>query len=236
METSLSQPPTAGVVIPAYNESGNLHQMLTAVCATTWLKEIVVVDDGSTDTTFAVAESFAECDPRLVVIRLPANQGKAAALLTGVRVLHTDLVIFLDADLIGLTSLHLEQLRDLQTSGSHEMGIAVFHEPTFINLISVRLAPNYSGQRCLWRIEAEEALAPIADARYGVEAGLNIHAERQQWEVRRVAWYGVTHQLVWSKRRGLSSLMNRWQMYYQIWQVKKNNKSPGSRLSKIFGG
>jgi glycosyltransferase involved in cell wall biosynthesis len=224
------------VVIPAYNEADNLHQVLTTVCATAWLQEIIVVDDGSTDATFESATRFAECDPRLVVMRLPENQGKAAALLTGVRALHTDLVIFLDADLIGLRSLHLEQLRDLQISGSHEMGIAVFHEPTFINLISVRLAPNYSGQRCLWRLEAEEALTPLADARYGVEAGLNIHAEHQHWEVRRVAWYGVTHEIVWSKRRGLASLQNRWQMYYQIWQVKRNNRGRKSHLRKISEG
>jgi len=228
METSLSRSQTTGVVIPAYNEADNLHQVLTAGCATNWLKEIIVVDDGSTDATFEPAKRFAECDPRLVVMRLPENQGKAAAMLAGVRALHTDLVIFLDADLIGLTSFHLEQLRDLQVSGSREMGIAVFHGLNFINTVSLRLAPNYSGQRCLWRIEAEEALTPLAHARYGVEAGLNIHAKRHHWEIRKVAWYDVTHQIVWRKRKGFSSLQNRWQMYRQIWQVraqeKKNNK------------
>lgn len=109
------------------------------------------------------------------------------------------------------------------------MGIAVFHEPTFINLISVRLAPNYSGQRCLWRIEAEEALTPLAHARYGVEAGLNIHAKRHHWAIRKVAWYDVTHQIVWLKRKGFSCLQNRWQMYHQIWQVRAQEKKNSKR-------
>jgi polyisoprenyl-phosphate glycosyltransferase len=224
MKTSLPQSKTTGVVIPAYNEAVNLHRVLTVACNTNWLREIIVVDDGSADATLEAAERFAECDSRLVVMRLPENQGKAAAMLAGVRTLHTDLVIFLDADLIGLTPFHLEQLRDLQRAGSREMGIAVFHGLTFINIVSLRLAPRYSGQRCLWRVEAEEALTPIADARYGVEAGLNIHAEYHHWEVRRVAWYGVTHQIVWSKRKGLSGLQSRWQLYSQIWQVLARGK------------
>ena len=219
MENSLHQSQTVGVVIPAYNEAENLRPVLNAVCAAGWLKEIVVVDDGSTDSTSEVARHVAERDRRLVVIRLLENHGKAAAMLAGVRALRTDLVIFLDADLVGLTPFHLQELQSLQKSGSREMAIAVFRIGRTFTNVSQRFIPHLSGQRCLWRREAEEALIPLAADRYGVETGLTIHARLQRWQIRKIIWHGVTHHMVWQKRKVIAGLHNRWQMYSQIMTV-----------------
>ena len=224
MENSLHQSQTVGVVIPAYNEAENLPSVLNAVCAAGWLKEIVVVDDGSTDSTSEAARRTAESDHRLVIIRLPENQGKAAAMLVGVRALHTDLVIFLDADLKGLTPFHLLQLQNLQKSGAHEMAIAVFHIGKAFTNVSQRFIPHLSGQRCLWRQEAEEALIPLVTDRYGAETGLTIHARLRHWRIRKIIWHGVTHHMVWQKRKVIAGLHNRWQMYSQIMTVIARNR------------
>ena len=229
MENSRHQSQTVGVVIPAFNEAANLPPVLDAIYTAGWLKEIVVVDDGSTDSTFEVARFAAERDPRLVVIRLPENRGKAAAMLTGVQALKTDLVIFLDADLIGLTPFHLQQLIHLQQSGSREMAIAVFQIGRTLTNVPQRFVPHLSGQRCLWRSEAEEALIPLAADRYGVETGLTIHARRQHWRIRLTIWHGVTHHMVWQKRKVIAGLHNRWQMYSQIMTVIARNRY-GRRL------
>ena len=229
MENSLEQSRTVGVVIPAYNEAGHLQSVLNAVFNTEWVQEIILVDDGSIDATLEVAQRMADQDIRLAVIHLSENQGKAAAMLAGVKALHTDLVIFLDADLAGLQPHHLQQLASRQRSGSREMSIAVFQIGRVFTNLPQRVVPHLSGQRCLWREEAEQALIPLAADRYGVEAGLTIHAKRHHWQIRKIIWHGVTHHQVFLKRRVIAGLHNRLQMYSQIMTVIARQRHIGRR-------
>ncbi len=91
------------VVTPAYNEGEGvrlLHDRLTT-CAETWDDdyEIILVDDGSTDDTLAIAEELAFTDPRFKVLALSRNFGHQAALTAGLEHARGDLVAVLDADL-----------------------------------------------------------------------------------------------------------------------------------------
>jgi|KBSSwiStaDraftv2_1062776.scaffolds.fasta_scaffold30619_5 glycosyltransferase involved in cell wall biosynthesis len=224
MENSLEQLRTVGVVMPAFNEAEKLLLVLNSVCAVEWLQEIVLVDDGSTDATLEIAQRKAEQESRLAVIHLTENQGKAAAMLAGVKALHTDLVIFLDADLMGLKSHHLLQLVSLQRAGSNEMALAVFQIGRILKNVPQRFVPHLSGQRCLWRDEAEQALLPLSADRYGVETGLTLHARNHHWKIRKTIWYGITHHMVWQKRRVIDGIQNRWQMYSQIMTVIARNR------------
>ncbi|WP_433441989.1 dolichyl-phosphate beta-glucosyltransferase [Nonomuraea sp. CA-141351] len=91
------------VVIPAYNEEARLGATLASVCthlSTTPLSwELIVVDDGSADGTLAVAAAAAGAEPRMRVIRWPANRGKGHAVRRGVLVSRGRQVLFTDADL-----------------------------------------------------------------------------------------------------------------------------------------
>lgn len=224
MDTNISPSRSVGVVIPAYNESENLLWVLNAVCATEWLQEIIVVDDGSTDGTIEIAQYASRNDWRLIPIRISKNQGKAAAMLIGVQALHTDLVIFLDADLVGLKPAHLLQLVNFQIASSCDMAIALFQHGRFLTDISHRLIPHLTGQRCLRREDAEQALIPLAADRYGVETGLTIYAKHQHWQIRKIIWYGVTHCMKEQKRKVIGGLYSRWQMYGQIMTVIARNR------------
>ena len=86
------------VIIPAYNAARTLSEALDSVCAQTmpdW--EVIVINDGSGDSTGAVARSFAAQDVRIRVIDQP-NAGEAAARNTGIRAAAADWLVFLDAD------------------------------------------------------------------------------------------------------------------------------------------
>ena len=229
MANPLEQERTVGVVIPAYNEAKNLFLVLNTVCSAEWIYQIVVVDDGSRDATFEIAQQAAKLDNRLLAIRLPQNQGKAAAMLRGVQALNTDLVIFLDADLVSLKPIHLTQLASLQMSGSCDMATALFQHGRFLTDISHRFIPQLTGQRCLRRIDAEQALIPLAAARYGVETGLTLYAKRQHWRIKNIYWYGVTHCMREEKRKVIRGLYSRWQMYGQIMTVIARNRYSNRR-------
>ncbi len=102
-EDPLETEPLISVVIPAFEEGRLLGVTLAAVAGVLQgisdRFEIVVVDDGSTDDTFAQIQSAHRVDPRIKGLRLSRRFGKEAALLAGLRHAQGQAVITLDADL-----------------------------------------------------------------------------------------------------------------------------------------
>ena len=93
------------VVIPVYNEEGNLpdlHRRLDAAIAAAGLEraaEIVFVDDGSTDGTWAAIAALRDADPRVLALRHRRNFGKAQALAVGFATARGAVVVTMDGDL-----------------------------------------------------------------------------------------------------------------------------------------
>lgn len=91
------------MVVAAYNEAENIPQLnlqLTGVLNTLPLEwELIYVDDGSQDGTFAEMSSAARVDSHLTVIRLRRNYGQTAAISAGIDQAKGEVIILLDADL-----------------------------------------------------------------------------------------------------------------------------------------
>src|SRR5205823_15130704 len=68
------------VMIPAFNEERTLELILKHVLERPEVGELIAVDDGSTDGTWAIMSRFAEHDPRVRAFQLDTNQGKGVAL------------------------------------------------------------------------------------------------------------------------------------------------------------
>ena len=87
------------VVIPVYNEEQTLEEILGKVLAVSLDKELVIVDDGSSDGTRRILnEKFADRD-NVNIIFHETNSGKGAAVRTGIRHATGDIIIIQDADL-----------------------------------------------------------------------------------------------------------------------------------------
>jgi len=88
------------VIIPVYNERWSLAEVIRRVLDSPIAleKEVIVVDDGSTDGSYEVALQMTQQDNRIKVIRHERNAGKGAALRTGIAAISGDVAIIQDAD------------------------------------------------------------------------------------------------------------------------------------------
>ncbi len=92
--------PSISVVVPVYNQTGILHASVPAVLGLRGVEEIVFVDDGSTDESPSVVEALINRATNARLVVHPHNQGRAAARNSGVAASKSDVVLFLDADII----------------------------------------------------------------------------------------------------------------------------------------
>ena len=89
----MTNKPDVTIIIPAHNEEEGIADVIDGIKQLNTGYEIIVVDDGSTDSTYKlVAETGVK------VIRHPYNKGYGAALKTGIRNANADVVLFMDAD------------------------------------------------------------------------------------------------------------------------------------------
>lgn len=110
------------VVIPAYNAQATIADTLRSVQAQTHRAlEIIVVNDGSTDATVAIAQEFAERDSRITVLS-QANGGVAVARNHGWKTARSDLIAFVDADDLWAPDKIARQLAVL-TAGGDDVGL-----------------------------------------------------------------------------------------------------------------
>lgn len=177
--------PRVVAVIPAYNEAETIFHVVRAVLSASLVFEVIVVSDGSTDNTAELAKKAGA----RVIENMP-NKGKGEALAQGVAVSDATHLFFCDADLIGLTAEHVDNLIRPVLSDVCGMHIGLRDRGVFSNAVT-RVLPYVSGERVLSR-EMFDFLSSDLTHGYMVEVSLNRVAKIKSIPVRASFMSGVT--------------------------------------------
>lgn len=154
-------------IIPAWNEAVRLPSVLRAVVGHPAVDEVIVVDDGSQDGSADVAARLGA-----TVLRQRRNGGKSAAVAAGVAQARGDLILLLDADLVGLTAGQVMDLLWPVRSGRADVAISLRRNaPTVWRWIGL---DYISGERVMRREMLLPSLDRMAGLRgFGLEVFLN---------------------------------------------------------------
>ncbi len=174
-------------IIPAYNEETRIAAVLRAVCACDLVEEIIVVNDGSRDRTSEVARVF----PKVVVLDLAFNVGKGGAIAAGLENASGEVLLLLDADLVGLEGKHVEALLKPVLEGI-DMTLGLFKKGRLWSDAAQAITPAISGQRALRRCILD-AVPNLIACRMGVEIAIHQAAKDLRCSIKKVDLDGVTH-------------------------------------------
>ncbi|MEZ0537313.1 glycosyltransferase family 2 protein [Caldicellulosiruptoraceae bacterium PP1] len=202
------------VIIPAHNEEERIGNVLDVVKKSLLINSIYVVDDGSTDNTSQVAESY-----NVNVLRLPENKGKGFAVLYGVKNTESDVILMLDADLINLKEEHIENLLNPVLQDNADMTIGIFSNGRFSTDLAQMISPFLSGQRAIKRwIFDEIDIEQVNQAGYAIEIILTNIAKKLELRVMEVDLPNVSHVMKEEKMGFIKGSQARMKMYKDIFK------------------
>lgn len=211
------------VLVPAYNEERWIGATLTALHKALPGAELVVVDDGSSDGTAAVARELA------TVVSTDSNVGKAGALQFGLPHCSGHVIALVDADM-GPGAQFVSQLLPWVVTGGWDMAIALFASSTGGGLGLVRglarwgifcctgrlLVAPLSGQRLARRDLLEHCLP--TGGRFGLETELTLRALRRGYRVVEVPTGFVHRGDGWTLRGAAHRGRQLWDVAGALWR------------------
>ncbi|WP_058486581.1 glycosyltransferase family 2 protein [Defluviitalea phaphyphila] len=197
-------------IIPAYNEEERIGKVLSVLIECDFIKEIIVVNDGSTDKTSKEASRYS-----ITIIDLPINLGKGAAMMKGVEESTGEWVLFLDADLKGLTKEHIISMVEYIKYDNIDMIIGRFTKGNFITDISHKILPCLSGQRLIRR-EILTKIPHLKSSKYGVEITITKYILKKRLKVKKVDMPHLRHIPKEKKRGWIKGKIEKYSMYFDI--------------------
>jgi glycosyltransferase involved in cell wall biosynthesis len=194
--------PLLSVVMPVYNEERTLEEIVARVRAVPVDKEIILVDDGSTDRTREILQTL-EAGPEIRVILHGRNQGKGAALRTGFAAARGEIVIIQDADLEYFPEEYPELIEPIVNGwaevvyGSRFLGrrhrVLLYHHYlankflTFLSNVFTNL--NLSDMETCYKVFKREIIQgiPLKQDRFGFEPEITAKVARRRFRVFEIA-------------------------------------------------
>ena len=197
-------------IIPAYNEAPTIKKVIEVLSQLEEIQETIVVSDGSEDRTAPIARQAGAR-----VIELMRNIGKGGAMKVGLDHCGADIVLFLDADLIGLTPEHVRNLLQPVVSGEADMSIGIFDGGRFSTDLAQKISPFLSGQRAVKKAVLQD-LCNMEVSKFGIEVALTDYVRKNNIPYQKVRLPQMTHVMKEEKLGWKKGIRARLKMYWEI--------------------
>jgi glycosyltransferase involved in cell wall biosynthesis len=199
--------------MPARDEALTIADNVSAARDCRCVREVIVVDDGSTDGTADAARAAGA----KVITRENSDGSKAHAMAAGVDQSDADAILFVDADCTGLTGRHLDAICRPFLDGRAVMSLGAFDYGRFWNPMVLRFPP-LTGERIIPRW-VWEAIPPHKLDGYTIEVRINeVIAERRLTTTARTM-RGVFHRTKRVKLGRWDGVRRTWDMYRELLSV-----------------
>ncbi len=198
-------------IIPAYNEEKTISDVLETLVGNKNIEQIIVVSDGSEDETVEAASLFKQ----VLVIDLLENRGKGGAVKAGLERTDAEIILVLDADLIGLTQAHVNSLLEPVLNGEALMSVGIFEKGRVATDFAQKMAPFLSGQRAMHR-DLLENISDLDLSRFGIEVALHTYVEENELTTEIVQLPDLSHVMKEEKLGLWKGMSARAKMYWEI--------------------
>lgn len=187
-----------------------MADVVAAVRGCRYVREVLVVDDGSTDAT---ARRAASVGAKVLRREGGGSGSKAHAMEAGVAASDAEAILFCDADVLGLTSAHLDSVCEPFADGRADMSVGWF-DYGFLNPLVLRLPPT-SGQRVVPR-RVWDAVGAEKRQGYSIEIMINeVIAEAHLRTTVRIM-PGVGHRTKRDKLGLVRGYRETWRMFWHL--------------------
>jgi len=201
-------------IIPAYNEEKTVGSVVETVKDSMLADEIIVVNDGSTDGTKDALSKF----DGIRIINLKKNLGKGGAMQAGATVAHGEVILFLDADLKGLTTEHIEGLVMPVIKGETDMTLS-YRDNSGEPFFKIDI---FSGERALKK-ETLQKIKGLEKSEYAAEALINKAILENGLKWKSVRCKGL--RFVQKEEKRGSRILGALDLYKMYWKISR--KVPG---------
>jgi glycosyltransferase involved in cell wall biosynthesis len=156
-------------LIPFYNESSRIQAVLKTALATKEINSVICVNDGSTDQV--KFSSAIRDNKKFILLNHPVNRGKTQAIRTGLKVVKTEYVFLIDADLIGLTSSMLSNI--IKYTLANDLDMMILRRVKTLPLTKLlKMDILEAGERLLKTADLRQILTPNLSG-YELEPAIN---------------------------------------------------------------
>ena len=176
------------IIICSFNEEKTICDVVKACRLYNEGSEIIVVDDGSRDSTEQLLLNLNKT-VEFNYIKLPENKGKSHAMAVGVENAGNDTLLFFDADSIGIRKEHFTDL--LLPIIENQADMVLGH--TAATFINVKLKPfkAFTGERVLLKKDILPILDEIRNTRFGIETYINLYFQTHGKRIKYVYLEGL---------------------------------------------
>jgi glycosyltransferase involved in cell wall biosynthesis len=205
-------------IVPALNEEANIGEVLKVLLSSKFIDQVILVDDGSIDKTAEIGKKLGA-----KIVKLPkiGGSGKGNAMKQGLKATDAKIIVFFDADLMGLSEEHISLLVEPMLEEDIEMCVGIRNRLWGLPRLIAKIDPLMAigGERAIKR-ELFEKIPDELLQGFATETTLNYRCLAEKLPIKYVILRNlkvITKEKKWGLLRGLAARMK---MIFEIIKIR----------------